>query len=79
MTRLAYLKRLRNAALTRYRRVDNPRHAVRCSEVARHVAELLDVEDSPYLRRDLRMALKAASWRCTNTAGITRWKGVVSR
>jgi hypothetical protein len=76
--RLTYLRRLREAALARYQRTEG-KQWVRCSDVARHVAELLDIEDSPYLRRDLRQALKAAGWRYTIVASVTRWKGVVAR
>jgi hypothetical protein len=79
MHRLAYLKRVRLAALTRYRKVDNPRQFVRCSEVTKHVAELLDVECSPNLGHDVRVAMKGIGWRFTKTANVFRWKGVVAR
>jgi hypothetical protein len=79
MSRLTYLRRLSKTALAAFRVTDNPKQRVRCSEVAAHVAEVLEKENSPALRADLRHALEALGWRSVNTDNVRRWKGVVTR
>jgi hypothetical protein len=77
--RLIYLRRLSKAATSGYERTTDPRQRVRCNDVAAHVAERLQRENSPYFRRDLTQALEAIGWRSVNTDNVRSWKGVVAK
>jgi hypothetical protein len=78
LARLAYLGRLRTAALS-LTDVATPGARLRASELAAGVSELLDVQDSPWFRRDLATALHAVGWRFVTVDGVRLWKGRVMR
>jgi len=75
LERLAYLQRLKSAALARFG-PGVPSDRLRASEVAAAVALALDVNDSAIFRRDLNLALYGAGWRSVNTANRRSWKGM---
>ncbi len=76
LARLAYLGRLRGAAVS----LTCEGHGrVRASRLALAVAASLDVQDSPWFRRDLAAALQAAGWRSVNNKGVRLWKGRLLR
>jgi len=78
LQRVLYLAKLRSAALERYDRGDSP-DRIRASVVAKDVATVMDVENSPVFRADLTQALRAAGWRSVKVDNVRLWKGVRRR
>ena len=75
LERLAYLQRIRKAVLASF----GPGEAddrMRASLVAAHAARALDVEDSPWFRKDVRLAMRAHGWRDIKAENVRLWKGV---
>jgi hypothetical protein len=76
LARLAYLGRLRGAAVS----LTCEGHGrLRASRLAVAVAADLDVQDSPWFRRDLAAALQAAGWRSVTNGNVRMWKGRLMR
>jgi len=75
LRRLLYLAKLRNCALA-VTLPGGPRDRLRASHLAAKVAVLVDVEDSPWFRRDLTVALRAVSWRSVMVGGVRLWKAM---
>ncbi len=78
LSRLAYLGRLRAAAL-QLTRAGAPRDRLRASGLATAVAAALGLQDSPWFRRDLAAALHAAGWRSVACGNVRMWKGRLMR
>jgi hypothetical protein len=78
LARLAYLGRLRGCALE-LTRAGEPRDRLHASKLAARVALQLDLQDSPWFRKDLSAALHVVGWRSVNVTGVRMWKGRLMR
>jgi len=78
LARLAYLGRLRVCAID-LTQDGQPRDRLRASKLAASVALRLDVQDSPWFRKDLSAALHVAGWRSVSVKNVRMWKGRVMR
>ena len=75
VARLLYLRRLTDAALAAFGPGD-AKDRLRASVVSKHVAAVVDREDSGHFRADLAQALRAAGWRSVMLGNRRCWKGM---
>jgi hypothetical protein len=76
LKRLVYLQAIRATVLTAFG-PGAPTDKVLASDVAKHVADALGRECSPWLRRDVTQAMQAlAGWRSVMNEGYRLWRGV---
>lgn len=78
LERVLYLAKLRDVALEHFER-GAPHERVRASAIAKVVAPLVDVENSPTFRGDLAQALRGAGWRWVRVGNVRLWKGARAR
>jgi hypothetical protein len=63
-----------------YRLTDNPKDLVRVGDVARLVAERLEVDNSPTFRARVRVAAEHAGWKWLTTRGhVVRYRRMAPR